>query len=90
MNLVKCTIAGFLAVAAFLVFFPLAVLFVMTLFEIHRYGGFGFETPQWQVHSPYFWIVIGVAFAIGFSLEQRRLLKQSAKQGAAKSREDLA
>ena len=89
MNLLKCTIAEFLAVVALLVFFPLAVLFVMTLFAIHR-DGFWFEITHWQVHCPYFWIVIGVAFAVGFSLEQRRLLKQSAKQGAVKSREDLA
>ena len=89
MNLFKCTIAGFLVVAV-LVFFPLAVLFVMTLFAIHRNRGFGFEPMHWRIHAPYFWIAIGVAFAVGFSLEQRRLLKQSAKQGAVKSREDLA
>ena len=90
MNYLKCTIAGFLAVITFLVFFPLAVLFVVTLFAIHRDGSFGFELMHWRVHSPYFWIVVGVAFAVGFSLEQRRLLKQPAKQDAVKSREDLA
>jgi hypothetical protein len=67
MKNLKCAIAGLLPVVVVLVFFPIT---------IHHTGGYGIEVRQpWPFHSPYFWIVIGVAFAIGFSWEQRRLSK---------------
>ena len=75
MKYLKCTIAGILAVIAFLVLFPPIVMIITIIVMNHRSGGFGMEMPRWHIHSPYFWIVIGVAFAIGFSWEQRRLSK---------------
>jgi hypothetical protein len=75
MEYLKCAVAGILTVIAVLVLFPLIVMIVTVPFTVHRSSGFGMEIPRWHVHSPYFWIVIGVAFAIGFSWQQRRLSK---------------
>ena len=78
MKYLKCTIAGILAAVAFLLFFPLAVFIVMIPVTMGRDGFIGgIEITHLKVYSPYFWIVIGVAFAIGFSWEQRRLFKRS-------------